>query len=421
MKRTMITTFSIFILFFCWSCTSSDDDDCQDCETAVADDDADDDDDTDAQVCVTDELRCGEGDIPEKCENGEWIVQSLCPRLHYCNFGECVDTLIFFPDDEAPHRDMIEWWYWTGDVTDADGNMYGFELTFFYGARVLNIPAWMIHVGIVDESAGEHEGNVWYDFGQPDENPNELHLSSGTASVDRGEDYVYELVGDAGNYGYDFTLTDVKGPVYHGGLGAVRMSSRTADSFYYSRPRIDVEGILYKDGEPIEVTGEAWMDHQWGNFIPFSLIGWDWFSMRLSDNTEIMYFIFRGDEEDWSVVDMALGTYIDENGDQTILSEDEIIVEYYDIWESSVTDGVYPQNWNFRVPGLDLDVDITTGIADQEMPNFFWNYWEGMMNVEGTKGGQPVTGRGFVELSGYAGRPMFWQFFDVWDEKDFSF
>ncbi len=422
MSNILITAFLALLMLFSFGCgDDDDDDDCEDCQTQDSDDDNTGDDDTQSGSCEDGELRCGDGDIPERCESGEWITLYACPKMQYCNFGECVDTLIIFPDDEAPHRDMIEWWYWTGDVTDAEGNMYGFELTFFYGARLLNVPMWMVHVGIVDESAGVHEGNVWYDMHQPDENPNELHLASGTASADRGEDYVYQLVGDAENYGYDFTITDIKGPVHHGGIGSVRMSSRTSDSFYYSRPRMAVEGTLYKDDQPIEVTGEAWMDHQWGNFVPFALVGWDWFSMRLSDNTEIMYFIFRGDEDDWSVVDMALGTYIDENGDQIILSEHDVEVEYYDVWESELTGGVYPQNWNFRVPSLDLDVDITTGIVDQEMPNLFWNYWEGMMDVEGTKAGQQVTGRGFVELSGYAGRPIFWRFFDVWDEKGYVF
>jgi predicted secreted hydrolase len=39
------------------------------------------------------------------------------------------------PQDEAPHTDMTEWWYYTGHFqgNDATGaqHQYGFELTFF--------------------------------------------------------------------------------------------------------------------------------------------------------------------------------------------------------------------------------------------------------------------------------------------------
>jgi len=50
------------------------------------------------------------------------------------------------------------------------------------------------------------------------------------------------------------------------------------------------------------------------------------------------------------------------------------------------------------------------------MPNPLWNYWEGMVHIDGEKGGQPVGGMGFVELSGYAGRPIFWWIFrNTWE------
>ena len=32
-----------------------------------------------------------------------------------------------------------------------------------------------------------------------------------------------------------------------------------------------------------------------------------------------------------------------------------------------------------------------------------FRYWEGAVEVRGTSAGRPVTGRGYVELTGYAG------------------
>ncbi len=46
---------------------------------------------------------------------------------------------ITFPQDEAPHRNLTEWWYYTGHFhgTDAQGKQheYGFELTVFQTLR----------------------------------------------------------------------------------------------------------------------------------------------------------------------------------------------------------------------------------------------------------------------------------------------
>ena len=408
----------IFLAITFIACETGEDDDCDDiCDDNNDDSEADDHDNT-TPTCTEGDVRCSLLDVPEDCIDGKWTTGEACPRLQYCNFGHCLDTLIELPRDESPHRDLIEWWYWTGNLADADGNIYGFELTFFYGARLFGIPAWMIHVGVVDEQTGAHDSSVWFDLKYPDENPEELHLESRSATADRWESGVYELAGDSVDYGYKLTLTDLKGPTFHGGNGSIRMSSRTCDSFYYSRTRIEVQGVLFKMNDAIEVTGEAWMDHQWGSFNPFVLIGWDWFSMQFDDGTEIMYFLFRGDEDDPSVIDMALGTYIDENGDQTTLSMDELEVLTLDEWTSPNTGGIYPQNWNVSVEGLDLDVDMTTEIPNQEFPNPMWNYWEGMMHIEGAKAGSPVAGMGFVELSGYAGRPLLWFLFsDIWENS----
>jgi predicted secreted hydrolase len=45
---------------------------------------------------------------------------------------------------------------------------------------------------------------------------------------------------------------------------------------------------------------------------------------------------------------------------------------------------------------------ITPLLADQEM-NLSYSYWEGAVNVAGSMGGSPVSGSGYVELTGYAG------------------
>jgi predicted secreted hydrolase len=54
-----------------------------------------------------------------------------------------------------------------------------------------------------------------------------------------------------------------------------------------------------------------------------------------------------------------------------------------------------------RVPSLQLDVDVRPVLANQELGTTP-HYWEGAVDVSGTHAGQNASGRGYVELVGYA-------------------
>ena len=60
----------------------------------------------------------------------------------------------------------------------------------------------------------------------------------------------------------------------------------------------------------------------------------------------------------------------------------------------------YPSAWRLEVPVLDLELEVVPRLADQELRGTF-RYWEGGARAIGTRGGQPIGGRGFVELTGY--------------------
>ena len=53
------------------------------------------------------------------------------------------------------------------------------------------------------------------------------------------------------------------------------------------------------------------------------------------------------------------------------------------------------------MPSADLRLTVTPYLADQEMQTSL-PYWEGAARVSGTRAGQPITGNGYVELTGYA-------------------
>src|SRR5687767_3051615 len=71
-----------------------------------------------------------------------------------------------FPDDHGPHpRFRSEWWYYTGNLADATGRRFGYQLTFFrIGLAAAAAPrasawatdtAWMAHFALTDVANGK--------------------------------------------------------------------------------------------------------------------------------------------------------------------------------------------------------------------------------------------------------------------------
>src|SRR5581483_9101579 len=89
------------------------------------------------------------------------------------------------------------------------------------------------------------------------------------------------------DYALHLELRDEKPPALHHG-GYITYPPE-GGSYYYSRTRLAASGTL--NGE--SVSGIAWMDHQWGNFVIAARGGWDWYSLQLDDDTELMLYVLR--------------------------------------------------------------------------------------------------------------------------------
>ena len=68
-------------------------------------------------------------------------------------------------------------------------------------------------------------------------------------------------------------------------------------------------GTLVVDGLPVAVTGTAWFDHQWGDFIAVGGGGWDWFAVNLDDGTDLTVSLVRGADGADSLVYGILNKY----------------------------------------------------------------------------------------------------------------
>jgi predicted secreted hydrolase len=157
---------------------------------------------------------------------------------------------------------------------------------------------------------------------------------------------------------------------------------------------------LTLDGEPLAVEGSTWFDHQWGDFITGGAGGWDWFAINLDDGTDVMAYLIRAPDGSIPV------GYATVAGRDTVddLTADQISVTALGSWTSPHTGTTYPSGWTIALPGNDLTINLQPTVLDQELDTRASTgvvYWEGSQVVEATRGGQPVDGEAYVELTGY--------------------
>jgi predicted secreted hydrolase len=224
-----------------------------------------------------------------------------------------------------------------------------------------------------------------------------------------GRDTLSAVVGPAeaaattmrNGFGLQLELAPLAPPALHGRDGWVDFGG-AGGSYYYSRTRMTAAGTLVVDGERLAVTGTAWFDHQWGDFIAVGGGGWDWFAVNLADGTDLTVSLVRSADGSYPLV---YGTLVLPDGTARPVARDEISVDALGSWTSAKTGATYPSGWRVRVAGAALDVTVTPTVRDQELDTRATTgvvYWEGSETVTGTQAGRSVAGRGYVELTGYA-------------------
>ncbi len=200
----------------------------------------------------------------------------------------------------------------------------------------------------------------------------------------------------------DLALRDLKGIILQGDRGYSRKGPEPGNaSLYFSQTRIASEGTVTVRGKTFHVSGLSWMDREIStSALDPEQIGWDWFSLQLSDGSELMVYLMR--RADGGIDPFSSGTLIAPDGATRQLGPDEITLQVVGRWRSPRTGGDYPAGWLLSIPSANLKLTLTPWLADQEMAVSL-PYWEGAVKVVGAAGGHAVTGEGYVELTGYAG------------------
>ena len=189
--------------------------------------------------------------------------------------------------------------------------------------------------------------------------------------------------------------------VRHGDRGLSRKSTEPGNASYYvGYTRMTATGHVSAGGPAVAVRGTAWFDHEWStSALGKGAIGWDWFSLQLGDERELMFFQIR--REDGTVEAVSGGTVVEKDGRTRRLGGNEVTVEVLDRWTSAASGAVYPVRWRIVSAAAGLDLEVNRRLDAQELQASF-TYWEGAVSLRGTSPGRPIDGVGYVEMTGYA-------------------
>jgi predicted secreted hydrolase len=335
------------------------------------------------------------------------------------------------PRDDGPHDRLTEWWYYTGHLRADDGSRFGFEYVVFRAERGGFPVSWASHLALTDETGGAFHYGQRSEVGpQVDSSPrDEAGVATGFAFAVTGLDVTgttppgstpWTMAGSDGTdrlsaaaqgievggdpisaFGIDLSLSNRKPAALHGGDGWIDFGI-AGGSYYYSRTSMDATGTVALGDRRLAVEGDAWFDHQWGDFISVGAGGWDWFAVNLADGTDMTLSLVRAADGSYPLV---YGTLVAADGTTRHLDRDAFTVEVTRTWRSAETGATYPAGWHLTVPGERLDIVLQPTVAQQELdtrPTTGVVYWEGSQTVRATRDGMPIAGEGYVELTGYA-------------------
>lgn len=317
---------------------------------------------------------------------------------------------IRFPQDEGAHNDLTEWWYYTGHLDalapGSEQHHYGFELVIFQALRSDLPPVYAAHFAVSDITRGQFH----YDQRHLISASSPIPTSTSTQGIDvrlgdwtiRGVGGHDQVAAQMKDYAIALNLRGLKPASLYSGNGIITFGLG-GFSYYYSRTRMAVSGTILDHNQLLQVTGQAWMDHQWGNFLTLGSGGWDWFSLQLNNNTEIMLYFIR---DGAGKIVSTYASYVDVQGRNILIPQSAIHIFVESRWISPSTGIGYPSGWHLELndPHLQMTLQIIPQLKNQELITYNSTgnvYWEGAVTVQGQDNSTAIAGEGYVELTGY--------------------
>jgi predicted secreted hydrolase len=348
-----------------------------------------------------------------------WLALAVCAAAQY---KQALPGYQYqFPRDHFAHPDYrTEWWYYTGNVKSADGHRFGFELTFFRQGTSRQ-PLRNVNWGVRDLYLAH--------FAVSDLNAQKFHYTQrvnragpGIAGISAEAERVWngnwqaqwssdaqQLQGIAEDFSIRLSLRPDKPPIVHGQHGVSQKGAGAGHaSHYISLTRLITTGAIEVGGKSYDVQGASWMDHEFStDSLAPDEVGWDWLSIQLNDNTDLMLYRLR--HKDGTADPYSSGTYVDAEGRAKSLGVYDFSMQALDeSWTSPESGTRYPTAWRVTIPAVALDLKIRTPMQSQELAGktrLSPSYWEGAVDISGKRGSSPISGAGYLEMTGYD-RPL---------------
>ena len=267
-----------------------------------------------------------------------------------------------------------------------------------------------------------------------------LHLQYGANSFTRVADgYHLHLVDTDRGMGVDVHLRPQKAVQRQAHDGVVKVGVKDEWMFYYFIPRLAVEGAITVAGQRLQVSGDAWYDHEFGGDLESARKGhakmaeevkdvedarcvkatsvassmqdaktrphhaWNWLSLQLDNGCELTAT---------HLVNTSSGEVVDNYA--IVVHPDSLQSEHHGMaltplttWVSLATTHDYPTSWLLTLPASPsypaTSLTITSVFPQQEFLTLISRpaFYEGRVDVQGVLQGAPVRGRGFVERFGF--------------------
>jgi predicted secreted hydrolase len=320
-----------------------------------------------------------------------------------------------FPRDHGTHDDFRnEWWYFTGNLSDEDGNRFGYQLTIF---RISLSPLtttrtsdwgttqiYMAHFTISDMK--NEEFYCFEKFNRDavglagfQDDPFKINVENWYILGANDGDFPWQLHASQNGITLSVEVTPLKDIVFEGDSGlSYKSVDKTSASYYYSITRLATEGYIEINGTRFNVSGNSWLDREWStSALSEEQGGWDWFSLQLDDNTETVYFQLR--YKDGSVYPYNEGLIVAADGTTTKLGTGDIALKVLDTWKSS-TGVIYPVKWEAEVTTTGKTLIVEAAFPNQEL-DLSTRYWEGAVNIYDSENPNVIIGTGYMELTGY--------------------
>lgn len=345
-----------------------------------------------------------------------------------------------FPADHLGHDDFRqEWWYLTANMQTQSGEQLGLQWTQFRIALTSEEPSGVVSAianAEVSEKSSHAQANESAPLQQQTDHSkwatSQMYMShAALTSIDthqaaekwsRGHPQFADVTANpftvkldnwqwmsessamfpatlkvaTDTFSYQLSLTSSAPMQLQGESGySIKSADSAVASYYYSQPFIDLTGTITRNGKQETVTGKAWLDREWSSqFLTKAQQGWDWFSIRLDDDSALMVFQLRGADKNTPAFFSARRMFADGSGRNITNQRTNDIAMRPISWQQTDS-GKYPVSWQLSIESEQIDLTVTALNPDSNM-SLSIPYWEGPIQVSGSH-----KGNGYMELTGY--------------------